>query len=136
MRASILAAVGALALTACADPATQDVANEPPPPPARYTAVSELRDAVVSAGVSCPTYNVLRQPAHAAEAAECSDATMLLIFASDEDKQANIDDIAAFSQLVEVTLLVGENWIVNSMPAELDKLGALGGTRFTRGPEE
>lgn len=136
MRALVLAAIGALALAACSEATTQEDANEPPSPPARYTSVSDLRDAVVSAGVSCPAYEVIRQPTHAAEAAECSDATMLLTFASEDDKQANVEDITAFSELVEVTLLVGENWIVNSEPAELDKLSSLGGTRFTRGPEE
>jgi hypothetical protein len=107
--------------TAFADPA--------PKKNATYGSVAELRDAVEAAGYECTGWQLRPEAANAAEMADCDYTTVLMTYATDYDKQANI----TYFEQSGGTLLIGPNWIVNGEPDALDEIASeLGGTRWSR----
>jgi hypothetical protein len=96
---------------------------------AMYGSVAALRDAVEAAGYECTGWNVRPKATNAAEMAECDYTTVLMTYATDYDKQANL----SYFEQSGGTLLVGPNWIVNGDPEMLDEVAPeLGGTRWSR----
>jgi hypothetical protein len=96
---------------------------------ATYGSITELRDAVEAAGYECTGWLLRPKTIYAAEMAECDLTTVLMTFATEHDKQANM----AFFEQSGGTLLIGPNWIVNGHPSTLDEIAPeLGGTRWSR----
>jgi hypothetical protein len=96
---------------------------------ATYGSVTELRDAAEGAGYVCTGWALRLEAANAAEMADCDYTTVLMTFATEYDKQANIE----YFEQTGGTLLIGPNWIVNGEPDALDEIAPeLGGTRWSR----
>ena len=74
--------------------------------------VRDLRSVMEDAGYECPEYAETEDPVNALEAAECSPTTVILVFESQEDIERQLDDYAAFGDIIG-EVLVGPNWIVN-----------------------
>lgn len=78
-----------------------------------YSSVLSLKDAFVGAGGVCSTYTPSNQVTRAAESGTCGNATVLSVYSSTSDRDAVVDGMKQFADMVGMNLLVGENWIVN-----------------------
>lgn len=96
---------------------------------ATYSTVAALRDAAVEAGLDCPEFKPRDGMALAAEAADCSPSTVLMIYSSQERRDEQVDTLKELSaDIGGAVLLVGPNWVVNADEPDLERIQpALGG---------
>jgi hypothetical protein len=118
-----------LMLTGCVqinNPAPPPQATtEPPADGAKYASVVELRDAMVKAGLDCPRWDEHNAMMNSASSADCSENIVLATYSSWEDREKQMEGYRIMGESMEVTVLVGTNWTINSPLAEKvkDKLG-------------
>ncbi|MGA6128854.1 MULTISPECIES: hypothetical protein [unclassified Microbacterium] len=82
----------------------------------RISTIDELKDAFIDAGGVC-NWKQTDVVTDATASGECSDQTVLMLFANTDEK----DELVSFlseGTISEPTLLVGENWVINSPEAE------------------
>lgn len=117
-----------LVLTGCVQinpaPAPQET-TEPPADGGKYASVVELRDAMVKAGLNCPHWDEHDGMMDSASSADCSENIVLATYSSWEDREKQMNRYRAMGESLDVTVLVGTNWTINSPLAEKvkDKLG-------------
>lgn len=104
-------------------------ASAPSTPPARYRSVTDLRDALISAGYDCPDWQRTDRVKLALQSGSCSSADVLSIYTGPETVQAAVQQLKSISP-DGVHLAVGENWIINTKQAE-GVAAALGGVHMT-----
>lgn len=129
----------AFAIAGCGGPtnASPSESSAPSPthtvPPAgeHYSSVAALKEAFVAAGGGCSTYAETNKVSLAAESAECGSATVLSIYSSVGDRDQVISGMKQFADVVGMTVLVGDNWIVNDKHVS-GYQPKLGGTLVTR----
>lgn len=99
-----------------------------PKPKASYATVVELRDAFVKAGGACPNWVEGDQVTLAAQSGTCSDTAVLSVYLTRSAvlQMAETQKSGGFP----VTLLVGQNWAINT-PHPERYAGKLGGTVVT-----
>lgn len=97
------------------------------------SSVLSLRNAFVDAGGDCSTYKESNQVTRAAESGTCGSGTVLSVYSSTVDRDAVVDGMKQFADLVGMNVLVGENWIINDKQAAQYQ-PKLGGTLVTRTP--
>ncbi|MFB9309333.1 hypothetical protein BJY17_001205 [Agromyces hippuratus] len=104
--------------------AAQPVPAPEPEPVATYSTVDELREAFVAAGGECPEWVQGDQVTLAAQSGSCSDDTVLSIYTGATDRDEVVGNLKTLLS-DDLSLLVGENWIINVPEPELyvDKLG-------------
>ncbi|MDT3331387.1 hypothetical protein Q9S78_11980 [Microbacterium sp. KSW-18] len=90
----------------------------------RISTIDELKDAFIDAGGVC-NWKQTDVVTDATASGECSDQTVLMLFADMDEKEELVSFLSEGS-ISEPTILVGENWVINSPEAE-DMQGALGG---------
>jgi hypothetical protein len=119
------ALLAAAALSACVQgpPATQPEEAEAQALGTVYS-LTELATAVSNAGVACDLQQNDRVTA-ASASGDCSSTTVVMMFDTREDREQIVATLQAISLDGTVSLLVGENWIVNSPEVETlhDSLG-------------
>lgn len=129
-------AAAALSLAACSSapepaPATQPATPTtttaaPTPTPTELGAVgsvADLKDAAVAAGFDCPSWEQSNHMPAAAESGTCTDDDVFSTYTSQADRDEVVDFLKEnlSGTGIELTLLVGENWIINSdTAAELE----------------
>lgn len=104
----------------------------PPADGGSYATIHELRDAVVEAGFACPDWRSHNNGDHNMVGASCSDNLVMAIYMDDAQQQEQLDVWEGFSEFLEMTVLVGDNWTVNTDDAEALRR-EMGGTIFTTG---
>ena len=86
-----------------------------------YDTIDELRDAFVAAGGSCPSWEQTNEVVAALQSGNCSRTTVLSLYGSTD--AASSAALALKNLLLgyelEINLLLGPNWIVNSPEVEL-----------------
>ena len=102
-----------------------------PPNGEHYSSVKSLQAAYVLAGGTCSTFNQTNQVTRAAESGTCDTNAVLSIYSSVSDKDAVVDGMKQFADLVGMNVLVGENWIINDKNAA-QRQSEMGGTLVTR----
>lgn len=124
----------AVALSGCvmAVPApAKTAAQRPPADGGTYPTVVALKDAYVKAGGACANWvedDIIKS---AAQSGHCSDADAFSIYLSSADTQDAAMAVKTItSGLVDTTLLVGKNWIING-EAAISVADKLGGTVVT-----
>lgn len=133
----VAVAAGAL-LTGCggSDPTAKAPAvpkSHGPVKDARYSGVTDLKDAAVQAGFSCPNWVQDNKVKLAAESGTCSDSDVFATFASDGDLQQQLDLTRSMNDLLKENnvapdpTLVGPNWTILS-PQAPELATKLGGT--------
>ncbi len=111
------------ATTLPANAAPSDAAPSDVVADASYNTVVALRDAAVAAGLACPGFAPRDGMALAAEAADCSPSTVLMIYSSQDRRDEQVSNLKALSQSIGgPVLLVGPNWVVNADEAELERI--------------
>ncbi|MEB4614002.1 hypothetical protein [Leucobacter sp. M11] len=124
MKKLALALVLALTLSGCASVATTEASEYP----ATFRSVEELKEAFVSAGGACPDWHQSDLVKLAAQSGTCSEVNVLSIFSSKSSQDEMISSLKTL--LDNVSLLVGENWVINDPSVgELDP--GLGGVLVT-----
>lgn len=118
-----------LSLSAAGCAATETESPTPTPSPTatglgKVSTIDELRDAFIAEGGVC-NWNQTDVVRDATASGDCSDQTVLSIYADVADRDLVVDRLVSFG-LDELTLLVGDNWIINSPEAE-SMQPALGG---------
>lgn len=98
---------------------------EPPADGGKYASVVELRDAMVKAGLDCARWDEHDSMMDSASSADCSENIVLATYSSWADKEKQMDRYRAIGKSMEITVLVGTNWTINSPLADKvkDKLG-------------
>lgn len=98
---------------------------EPPADGGKYASVVELRDAMVKAGLDCPRWDEHDLMMDSASSADCSENIVLATYSSWADREKQMDRYRAIGKSMEITVLVGTNWTINSPLADKvkDKLG-------------
>lgn len=94
----------------------------------RYRDATQLRDAYVEAGGSCPDWEVISDPLYGNQLGTCGDSTTLSHFIDADAvtvKQLVINEVTALG----ATLLEGPNWIINGDPTVLDDIQEVMGGR-------
>lgn len=99
--------------------------TEPPVDGGTYASVVELRDAMVKAGLDCPQWKEHGRTMNTASSADCSDNTLIATYSSWSNQEKQMDMYRAMGESLDITVLVGANWTINSPFAEKlkDKLG-------------
>lgn len=87
---------------------------------ASYGSVNEFRDALVAAGYDCPDWKQTDDVPSAAQSGRCSTKDKLMTFSTTDDRDHIVDTFKDFmgGLGMEVHLLVGPNWILNSADAD------------------
>ncbi|GKV72960.1 hypothetical protein NCCP2145_23410 [Pseudarthrobacter sp. NCCP-2145] len=90
-----------------------------------YASVVELRDAMVNAGLDCPQWDRHDGMLDSMSAADCSENIVLATYSSKDDREKQMKRYRAMGESMEMTVLVGVNWTINSPLADRvqDKLG-------------
>ncbi|MCS4277706.1 hypothetical protein M2390_002915 [Mycetocola sp. BIGb0189] len=115
----VLAIIGALALTGCTGPGPSASPSPEKKELGEVSTVSELRDGLVKAGFPCETWDQTDVVIGAAQSGTCSKGTVLSTFTSADAAQKSADKTKALvGELIDLSLLVGPNWIINDPRAE------------------
>ncbi|MDP9983583.1 ABC-type glycerol-3-phosphate transport system substrate-binding protein [Pseudarthrobacter oxydans] len=136
----IASLVGLVSLTGCAGgdgfgASASDSSPAPaktvPPNGEHYSSVESLKSAFEEAGGDCSNFEQTNKVTHAAESGDCGTGTVLSIYSSVSEKDAVVNGMKQFADVIGMNVLVGENWVVN------DKRVAqyqpkMGGTLVTR----
>ncbi len=90
-------------------------------PKATYESVNELRLAFVNAGGSCADWIQDNAVVDAIESGTCGPQTVLMVFSTAEEAETRAEYLrqrmSAFG--MDVALLLGDNWLVNSAESSL-----------------
>lgn len=117
IKLSVAAAALLLALTGC----TSAPAADPTPTSAelgKVSTVEEVRDAFIDAGGVC-NWKQTDRVTVATASGECSSKTVIMLFDDRSDRETVVSNLQALKlDDSELTLLVGENWVINSPDAE------------------
>ncbi len=86
-----------------------------------YNTIDELRDAFVEAGGSCPSWEQTNEVVPALQSGNCSLTTVLSLYGSTDAASSAALSLKnlLLSYELEVHLLLGPNWIINSPEVEL-----------------
>lgn len=124
---AIIAATAVVALTGCG------LLGGGPEKDARYGSVVEFRDALVTAGLDCADWKQDDQISAAAQSGTCGSSAVLMTFTSQQDRDSIVTGQREFvaGTGIDVHLLVGPNWILNSAKAP-DLQPAMGGSLVTK----
>lgn len=142
MRLVLALALSAALLAGCGDKGGAEAKPDPneSPEPAvakEYGAVTALRDAAIEAGYVCDAWEQDNVVALAAESGRCSDDDVFATFASEGDKQAQLDTNREIDELLSESgidpdpTLIGPNWSIKGPHADA-LIDALGGTLVSR----
>lgn len=103
---------------------------------ATYSTIEEFRDAAELAGLDCSAFAERAKSTYAAAAADCSVSTVISIFTSTEQRDAQAATLKSFADDEEgKPLLIGANWMVNGPISELEAIQpVLGGIVDTSNP--
>lgn len=110
---------------------TTEATTTPSPTPSAikrdiYTEVVQLRDALTDAGYDCPSWEAHNRVAAAVESGSCTDNDVLSIY---RDQTATLDALETLRSTGPATVVMGQNWIVNTGAHNLRMVrDALGGT--------
>jgi hypothetical protein len=96
-----------------------------------YSSVASLKDAFVNAGGDCSSYEETNKVTRAAESGTCGTNTVISVYSSAADRDAVVDGLKQFADMIGMNVLVGENWIVNDEKVAQYQ-SKLGGTLVTR----
>lgn len=124
-RGALIVALG-LTLTGCS--AASSAESTPTPtvaPLGKVTSIDTVRDAFMDAGGVC-NWKQTDKVTVATASGECSKDTVIMLFTDREDRETVVTNLQSLRlDGHELTLLVGENWIINSPEAEAmqDELG-------------
>jgi hypothetical protein len=138
LAACVAAVVLSASLTSCAGSAASGQAGAATPTPTKsappanggsYGTITQLRDAAVKAGEPCPSWDEKNNVTLASSSAACSGKVVMAIYASATSKDKQLAVWKEFGSMVEMSVLVGENWTLNTDNAELLQ-SELGGTVF------
>jgi len=138
-RAAVVAFLGVLGVAGCSGGGSPEGASSAPAtsaasltpttsptqaPRATFGTVTELRDALVAAGYPCPAWEQTDVVSAAAQSGSCSDADVLSVYVGTEGRDVVV---ATLKELGGASLLVGDNWILNSpdAPALQAKMGGV-----------
>ncbi|WP_454810579.1 hypothetical protein [Paenarthrobacter nitroguajacolicus] len=103
--------------------------SKPPASGGTFGTITELRDAAVEGGEVCPTWDEHNRVTLASSSASCNDSLVMAIYASESSKDKQLAVWKEFGSMVEMSVLVGENWTVSTKnAASLQKV--MGGTVF------
>lgn len=94
-----------------------------------YGTVQGLADAFHDAGAKC-TFKQDNQVTVAAESGDCGTDTVLMTFTGESDRDTAVSNLKSLGEMMDVNLLVGPNWILNS-PDSATYKDSLGGTVVT-----
>lgn len=102
-----------------------------------YSTIEDLRDAVEGAGVECTAWSERTESMYAAAGADCTSATVLLLFTSTSQRDQQVSVLKGITIDDDgQPLLVGPNWVINSDLATLEVLQpTLGGIIDTSMPQ-
>lgn len=118
-----------LALTGC----TGAPAADPTPTPTelgKVSTIEQVRDAYIDAGGVC-NWEQTDVVTAATASGTCSSSTVIMLFTDRTERETVVANLRAFKMDDrDLTLLVGENWIINSPEAE-DMQSELGGEWLT-----
>lgn len=129
MKRLIPTVVVALLLAGCSSPAPAPSPTTPPGP-VEYGAVSELKDAFITAGGECGTWEQTNQVRLAAQSGTCGPKSVLSTYSTKADLDEMVSTLKAFSP-DGYSLLIGPNWAINSPQVE-SIYKKLGGTLATK----
>lgn len=113
------AAALTLSLVACSgSPSTPDPETAPPGL-GKVSTIEQLRDAFIDAGGVC-NWAQDDGVVDSTASGTCSSTTVLSIYTTTEKRDAVVDRVTSLNGMIDQasTLLVGENWIINSPEAE------------------
>lgn len=106
-------------------------AKSVPPNGEHHSSVESLKSAFEEAGGVCSSFEQTNKVTHAAESGECGTETVLSVYSSVSERDAVVNGMKQFADVIGMNLLVGENWIVNDeRVAQFQP--KLGGTLVTR----
>jgi len=92
----------------------------------RASTIEQVRDAFIHAGGVC-NWEQTDQVIAATASGECSDSTVIMLFDDRADRETVVSGMQSLRmEDRRLTLLVGENWVINSAEAE-DMQTNLGG---------
>ncbi|WP_284977603.1 hypothetical protein [Arthrobacter sp. fls2-241-R2A-200] len=133
--------LGAVALTGCAPVGGTSTASASTPTPTptktvpangeHYSSVASLEAAFVEAGGDCSGFEQTNKVTHAAESGNCGTGSVLSVYSSLSDRDAVVDEMKQFADVIGMNVLVGENWIINDKKVAQYQ-PKLGGTLVTR----
>ena len=123
-RIALITAIGLL-LTGCVSTPTSVAESPTPAPKATYATVVELRDAYMKAGGACPDWQPNNVVKLAAQSGACDANTVLSTYLSSDIRDQVVTTLKGFGGGVH--LLVGENWVINTLDPE-SYVSELGGT--------
>jgi hypothetical protein len=112
-----LAGCSAPGATATPTPTTQALG--------KVSAIDEVRDAFIEAGGVC-NWEQTDQVTAATASGECSSKTVIMLFDDRAERETVVTNLQTLKMTdSDLTLLVGENWVINSPDAEAmqDELG-------------
>jgi PBP1b-binding outer membrane lipoprotein LpoB len=99
-------------------------------PLGRVSIIDEVRDAFIDQGGVC-NWDHSDHVTAATASGKCSDQSVIMLFADQEDRDSVVGTLQSFKlEDSDLTLLVGENWIINSPEAE-EMQATLGGEWIT-----
>jgi hypothetical protein len=99
-----------------------------------YGSLVSLRDAAIAAGYECPEWKQDNRAKLAAESGQCSDSDRFSTYVTESEVAEAVAGLKSFG--IELSLLVGPNWLINTKDEYLDLLQVgLGGT-IVRADEE
>ncbi|MFC0678325.1 hypothetical protein ACFFGH_10785 [Lysobacter korlensis] len=129
-------AVPALALTLSAVAMLAGCASSEPGP-VEYGSVEDLLDAYLAAGGGpCNDWQQTNLVTLSAESGNCADGdAVLMTFTSEENRDAAVEGLHEYADMLGLHLLVGPNWIVNASDVR-DVRGSLAGTLVMKEPTE
>lgn len=133
-----LAAIAVLVLSGCSngeEPAAPEpepgAVTEAPPEPTgpreaqAYGTLEGLRDAAISTGYECPSWQQKNHMPMAAGSGSCSGSDVFSIYANEEQVNAQIEETKRLLEgLAGFAWLVGPNWIINSDAESMERLRA------------
>lgn len=136
----IACVLGVLALSGCAgSTGSASTSASPSPTPIKtipangehYSSIASLKDAFVNAGGACATFEEDNNVTRAAESGTCGKNAVISVYSSASDRDAVVDGMKEFADMVGMHVLVGENWIINDENVAQQQ-SKLGGTLVSR----
>lgn len=116
MKKSTVLIAGVLTLAACSGPASSAATSSTAPPTlGTVSSVDDLKSAYVEAGGTCDGVLDHRGIVKAAaDSAWCPGGSPVLsIYLDHDDAKASADGLISVGRTVGVTVIVGDNWLVN-----------------------
>lgn len=119
------AAVLALLISGCSAAAPQAAPTPTSIAIGKASTIEDVRDAFIDAGGVC-NWEQTDVVKAATASGECSSHTVIMLFSDRSERETVVSNLQQFKLEGGLTLLVGENWVINSPEAE-DMQSQLGG---------